>query len=410
MKKIALILSAVLFVACGEKNLAIHETDEHSETATEYAKGPHRGRLLVDGDFALDITIFESGIAPEFHLYATQNGKPISPDEIKATLQLTRLDGKVSEFRFAPERDYLKSHMPVVEPHSFDVNVRAEYAGKNHAWNFATYEGRTTIAPDMAAAAGVKTAVAGPGVVRETLSLYGTIRTDAQRVRSVNARFPGPIRQVYKQQGDTVKAGDVLATIESNESLQTYAITSPIAGVITARHANAGETAASEPLFVISDYSRVWAELSLFARDRKKIKIGQSVLIAATDGEQRAQGKVDFIAASDDARHQSLLVRVSLDNNASLWTPGLYVNGIIIIGEKNTSLVVRNSGLQTFRDFTVVFAQVGDTYEVRMLELGASDGEYTEVLGGLDAGTTYVSENSYLIKADIEKSGASHDH
>jgi len=32
------------------------------------------------------------------------------------------------------------------------------------------------------------------------------------------------------------------------------------------------------------------------------------------------------------------------------------------------------------------------------------------VLGGLEPGTTFVTENSYLIKADIEKSGASHDH
>ena len=39
-----------------------------------------------------------------------------------------------------------------------------------------------------------------------------------------------------------------------------------------------------------------------------------------------------------------------------------------------------------------------------------SDGNLTEVLGGLQAGDRYVVENSYLIKADIEKSGASHDH
>ena len=68
------------------------------------------------------------------------------------------------------------------------------------------------------------------------------------------------------------------------------------------------------------------------------------------------------------------------------------------------------ASLQRFRDFDVVFAQVGETYEVRMLELGRRDGRFIEVLEGLEPGTTYVTENSYLIKADIEKSGASHDH
>jgi cobalt-zinc-cadmium efflux system membrane fusion protein len=73
-------------------------------------------------------------------------------------------------------------------------------------------------------------------------------------------------------------------------------------------------------------------------------------------------------------------------------------------------LGVKTVGLQSFRDFTVVFAQVGNTYEVRMLELGRTDGEMIEVLGGLDVGERYVTANSFLIKADAMKSGASHDH
>jgi membrane fusion protein, heavy metal efflux system len=73
-------------------------------------------------------------------------------------------------------------------------------------------------------------------------------------------------------------------------------------------------------------------------------------------------------------------------------------------------LAVKTSGLQPFRDFTVVFERIDNTYEVRMLELGETQGEWAEVLGGIDVGAQYVTENSYLIKADVEKSGASHDH
>jgi cobalt-zinc-cadmium efflux system membrane fusion protein len=58
----------------------------------------------------------------------------------------------------------------------------------------------------------------------------------------------------------------------------------------------------------------------------------------------------------------------------------------------------------------VVFARFDDFYEVRMLELGRRNRDWVEVLGGIESGTRYVTENSYLIKADIEKSGASHDH
>ena len=58
----------------------------------------------------------------------------------------------------------------------------------------------------------------------------------------------------------------------------------------------------------------------------------------------------------------------------------------------------------------MVFAQVDDVYEVRVLDLGRNAGEWVEVLGGLEPGTRYVTSNSQLIKADIMKSGAAHNH
>ena len=86
------------------------------------------------------------------------------------------------------------------------------------------------------------------------------------------------------------------------------------------------------------------------------------------------------------------------------------ITGKVVVNERQVPLAVKNNALQRFRDFDVVFAKVGNTYEVRMLELGASDGEWTEVKSGLELGETYVTNNSFLVKADIEKAGASHDH
>ncbi len=56
------------------------------------------------------------------------------------------------------------------------------------------------------------------------------------------------------------------------------------------------------------------------------------------------------------------------------------------------------------------FGRYGDQFEVRPVLLGRSDGQYVEVLKGLQAGVKYAARNSFLIKADIGKSGASHDH
>jgi cobalt-zinc-cadmium efflux system membrane fusion protein len=57
-----------------------------------------------------------------------------------------------------------------------------------------------------------------------------------------------------------------------------------------------------------------------------------------------------------------------------------------------------------------VFVEDGDHYVPRPLILGRNNGRFTEVLDGLSAGEHYVVENSYLIKADLEKEGVEHDH
>ena len=108
--------------------------------------------------------------------------------------------------------------------------------------------------------------------------------------------------------------------------------------------------------------------------------------------------------------NQAVTARVVLDNVNGAFVPGMYLTGEVLVAEHAVPLAVKRAGLQGFRDFTVVYAQIGDEYEVRMLELGRSDGDKVEVLGGLEPGTRYVTTNSYLVKADIEKSGAAHDH
>ncbi len=412
MKLSMLGLALLLLVGCSNgDNMTPNTThDGHDEAAAESEKGPNRGRLLRDDDFAVEVTIFESGVAPEFHIYATLKGQPIKPSDVNLKIELSRLDGSADTFSFRPEKDYLKGSASVVEPHSFDVKVTANYAGKKHVWTYESYEGRTTIAPDMAESAGIKTSLAEAGTIKETISLYGAIAPNAERVRSVVARFPGPIRRVAKQIGDRVKAGETLAIIESNESLQNYAVTAPISGVMTQRNANPGEAATDTPLFVIADFSSVWAELSVFARDRSTIAIGQRVDIKAVEGQYSSQGVISSISPIGSMGNQQVIARVQLDNANGHWLPGVFVTADVTINTREAALVVANSALQAFRDFTVVFAQVGNTYEVRMLELGESDGVVTEVLDGLKLGTRYVTTNSYLIKADIEKSGASHDH
>lgn len=420
---LTLVLTALLFVGIGmaiRSGTVDHDhgppkegAPEHAEAAApaEFERGPHRGRMLRDGDFALEITIFEDGVPPEFHIYPYLAGKPLPPSDVNLAIELGRLGNRTDKIGFVAQDDFLKSTQTIIEPHSFDVRVQAERGGKPSEWSYESYEGRTQISAKAAETAGVKIEKAEPASIKDVIDVSGVISLNEDTNARVGGRFPGVIKSVTKTVGQSVRAGEVLATLDRNVTLQDYTIVSPIDGVVVVRTANIGSTVATDTvLFEIADLSTVWAELHLFGRDRERVKVGQSVIVESHDKMTRAEGTVAYVTPVAEAASQAVVIRVVLDNKGSKWFPGSFVRGLLTVAQRKVPLAVKNSGLQRFRDFTVVFAQVGDTYEVRMLDLGVSDGTWTEVLGGIEPGQDYVAENSFLIKADIEKSGASHDH
>lgn len=410
---IRLILTALLaslLAACGGSNRAPQPAEGHgAPVAAEFERGPHRGRLLRDGDFAIEVTIFETGVPPQFRLYAYENDKPLKPTEVVPTIELTRLDGEVNRFTFQPEDDYLTGSDTVVEPHSFDVKVGAQYAGKMHSWSYASYEGRVTIAAAIAEQAGVTVEVAGPAVIHNRVPLVGNIALNANRHADIKARFPGIVRAVKVQQGDRVRRGQTLVVVEGNESMRSYPVTAPFDGVVLARNTNIGDVAGDNTLIEMADLAEVWVELHAIGKDAAQLVPGQHVQVESATSGAQAETVIETLLPLA-TRGQSIVARASLPNPEGHWRPGMTVSANVTVSEKDVPLAVKESGLQRFRDFTVVFAQVGDSYEVRMLELGVRDGESVEVMDGLKPGTRYVTEQSYLIKADIEKSGASHDH
>jgi len=388
-----------------------HEEAGHDE---DIRKGPHGGRMLTheidSGDFSLEITIYETGLPPEFRVYAYRDDKPLAPELVSLSISLKRLGDKIDQIKFIPQYDYLRGDAIIYEPHSFAVKINAGYDGKSHQWQYDNFEGRTRIAGSMADEMSIKTETAGPISLAETRTLTGRVQTSPNRLSRVHPRFPGVIKKINRELGDWVNAGTILATIESNESLQNYQVKAPINGIIVKRDIQVGEATGDMPLFVIVDHSDVWVELDVFVHDLAVFRAGQAVQVETLDGRHRLAGSIDWISPLISHASQSVHARVRVKNVDDILRPGQFVRGFVIVAEHEVELAVKQSAIQSFRDFQVVFAKVDDTYEVRMLELGRRNKDWVEVLGGIEPGTEYVTENSYLIKADIEKSGASHDH
>lgn len=462
-----------------DQTMPAHE----SETAEEVAKGPHRGRWLTKDDFQLEVTIFESGVPPEYRLYAFQNEKAIDPSQVKAQIQLTRLGGKVDHFQFKKEGDYLKGNGVVEEPHSFDVLVKATYKDKTYQWQYPSYEGRTTMTAEGIRNAGIEIEAAGPAQMKTVIELPGEIILNPDRQTHVLPRFDGVVTSVSGELGARVSRGQPLATLESTQLAQekgeyveamhkhefakkayereqllwdkkitseqdylakkheyeearlrfhtasqklkaagvgtggstrqmsTHTIRSPIAGAIIEKNVASGQAVQStDKLFVVADLSSIYAEITIPAQQIGALREGQAVRVVSDVLNSEIEGRLTYVGPLLGEQTRSAKARVSLANANETWKPGLYVKVFVVQEENTVPLAVKAAALQTFRDWDVVFIAVGNTFEIRPLELGRRDNEWVEVLSGISAGDRYVTKNSFVVKADVEKSGATHDH
>lgn len=264
-----------------------------------------------------------------------------------------------------------------------------------------------TIDDHIAEKSMIETAIASSGIINEQLKVYGKTVNDPSQVSHIRARFPGTVVNVNVQIGDAVKVGDTLAFVESNESLKKYPIKALMPGVVIARHANPGEMALDQVLFTVANFEKIWVELQVFPGQLNQISSDQQVLISGSD--KTVTSKIEHIIPSQDERPYSV-ARVLINNQSRDWTTGLLVSGQVSINTTEADLVVPSKAIQIIENDSVVFVKSGQSYMVHVVQTGRTDGRFTEILSGLHLGDEYVSENSYLIKADIEKSGASHDH
>ena len=194
-------------------------------------------------------------------------------------------------------------------------------------------------------------------------------------------------------------------------NLTRYEIRSPIDGVVVEKHLSLGEAVQGDAkIFVVADLSTVWAEMTVAAKDLNAVRIGQTASIKATAFAAATSGKVSYVGAVVGEQTRSAKARVVLPNPQGVWRPGLQVNVELVAGTVDVPVAVAATALQKVRGWTVVFGRYGEYLEARPLELGRSDGKFVEVVSGLNAGEVYTAANSFLIKADLEKSGASHDH
>lgn len=565
----------ILNMDTGSSGSGGHEADSEPEPDGSIAKGSHGGWLFSKNNLQVEVKIFETGVPPQFRVYVTNvSGKTAPLNEVDVTIILNRLD-RVDEIHFKPVGQYLLGDMTVVEPHSFEVKVSVRWKEKTYEWEFSQIEARAELPDEAIKNAEITILTVGPAKLKSLLKLSGEIGLNEEKVVHIVPRLAGVVKKVFKNLGDQVVPGDVLAIIESRElaeakinylaadkqanlakvdleretllfkntaqmldllqkeldleevyrqlkdfqigqsrellipayaklglakfvylrekklfekgisseseyllaaenyksgeakyialrekitydgqwavrqknrtyemetlNIQTasqkllalglsnneisalpnqngrdftqYELRSPLGGVIIQKHLTTGEAVKNDDdVFLLADFTDVWVNIAIPAKDLKYVKLGQTITVKNESLGIEAKGKLTYLDSILDEKNRTLTGRVVIANPRKQWLPGTFVTLEMVLDERAVPLAVSSDAIQTIRDWSVVFVKYGNFFEARPLELGENDGNWVEVLQGLSAGESYVAQNSYVVKAEIEKSSAVHDH
>ena len=197
---------------------------------------------------------------------------------------------------------------------------------------------------------------------------------------------------------------------EPDTDVARYELTAPIRGRIVAKHITPGEkVGADASVYTIADLSTVWLNISIYSQYAGIIEEGQHVTVHV--GDRTASGVVDYISAIVSESSRTVAARVVLDNADGSWKPGVFVTVRVETDKSHAKRIVPVDAIQTFEGNTVVFIQDADGIEPVKVTLGRKNDVSVELLGDdVAIGTPSVVTNSFLMKAELGKGSAGHDH
>lgn len=416
MNFLSVLLALLLVGGCARKEHAEEHTEAHSESGEHHdegPRGPHGGRVLTGEGIALELVLSGEEEPPAYKAFLHDaKGGDVRPTTERLTAVLERMGRRRDTVAFRIDGDHFHSTEPIEEPHSFRVALDLERAGRHHTWSFEQEESRIELAPEAVRTAGIAVGTAGPSLIEVTVEVPGEVRLNAERVVQVRPRFPGIVRAMRKRLGAPVRRGETLVLVHSNESLAEYPIAAAMNGTVVSQDAAVGQSVDHETiLYTVADLSTVWVDFPIYPQSAGRIRPGQSVHVQAESGPPLSgTGSIRYVGPLLEQDTRVSYGRVVLDNRSRRWQPGLYVTARIVVERVDVPVAVPEESIVRLSEGPAVFRAEGNRFEPQPVVTGRSDGRMTEIRQGLEAGAQIVVSKAFLLKAELGKGEAGHEH
>ena len=239
-----------------------------------------------------------------------------------------------------------------------------------------------------------------------TLKAAGRISANVNKTAKVTSTFEGRLVKLSYDLNDRVKAGEVMALVESPELLgKQLQVKAAIDGVVIERKATTGELVdKTKEIYTISDPTQLWVIAEIKERDIAAVKVGQDAIFTVLAYPQKFRGKVILVGNQVETGSRTLEVRIAVDNADGRLKPGMFADVEITTTILENVLLIPDDALQTDGDEQIVFVALdGNKFEKRTVKLGLEQTGRVQILSGVKAGEKVVTEGSFILKSEMLK-------
>jgi len=293
---------------------------------------------------------------------------------------------------------------------------------------------------------------------RDTITYALTFTGDVVAIQQANifSKVGGTIERVFVDMGTPVRAGHLLALIDTTELHQTYQqtaatyqnarltynrtrglfeqnlvsrqdldnaeatmkvaaasfetaairlgygrITAPFSGMITRRYLDPGAviTASTSTLFTLMDLETMKIIINVLEMDIPSITTGKSALVTVDAFPGRVfTGTVTRYSQAVDLATRTMAVEIDIPNRDHLLKPGMFAKVKLILGKHPDAITVPTQAILKNNQGYFVFTVRGDTARSISVSLGIEQDARTEILSGLSGDQPIITTGQQFVR------------
>ncbi len=203
-----------------------------------------------------------------------------------------------------------------------------------------------------------------------------------------------------------------------DETLTHFEIRAPFDGTIIEKHITQGEVIKEDKdddvNFVVANLDSVWVNLRISQKNLALVHAGEKATISVGFGVPDTEGIIDFVSPVLGEETRAAIGRLVIDNKSGLYRPGLFITAKLIIENDIPKICVPVAAVQNIDGENIVFIKHDDEFVPQEVQLGITDGEYVEIISGLDSDDKFVAKGAFELKTKIITGGmdahAGHGH